>query len=63
MFRKRALLVISLILILLTAGLVPAASQEKTELTIGFSFVIVDSLDPGVTTSSGCCRTACGAAS
>ena len=53
MIRKHAPLTLIVILILLMVGLGSVSSQENNELSIGFSFVIVDSLDPGVTTSSG----------
>lgn len=53
MAKKRTFLTFLLVLALLAIGFGPAVSQGKTELTIGFSFVIIDSLDPGVTTSSG----------
>ena len=53
MFGRRILISFMLIAALLAIGLVPAMAQGQTELSIGFSFVIVDSLDPGVTTSSG----------
>ncbi|RMF79477.1 MAG: ABC transporter substrate-binding protein [Chloroflexi bacterium] len=40
------------VVLLLGVALAPVSAQQ-TELTIGFSFADVDSLDPGVTTSSG----------
>jgi peptide/nickel transport system substrate-binding protein len=49
--KSRLLLIFSLIVVLLAIGLVPAASQDNSELVVALN-TFVDSLDPGVTTSS-----------
>jgi ABC-type transport system substrate-binding protein len=51
MNKSRLVAVLLLLVVFCAGGLVPAAAQGKTELVFGIN-TFVDSLDPGVTTSS-----------
>ncbi|MEQ8677696.1 MAG: ABC transporter substrate-binding protein [Aggregatilineales bacterium] len=52
MLRKRALLIIAILILALSIGMVPTLGQDDSELTFGLSFT-VDTLDPGATSFSG----------
>lgn len=52
MLRKRALLILSIVILVLSLGIIPALGQDDGELTFGLSFT-VDTLDPGATSFSG----------